>query len=94
MATRGRKPGFTMSDEHRSKISFTQIINRLNRVALGKEKMDSVEAQVALGLIRKGLPDLASQELQVTEQAPFALIPNEISDVDTWQDTFKPKVEH
>ena len=59
---RGRKPGFVMTDEHRSKIANSQILNRLIACAEGKIEMTPTEASVALGLMRKVMPDMATVE--------------------------------
>lgn len=52
-----------MSEEHRTKISNSKILNRLIACAEGEVELTSVQAQVALGLLRKVMPDLASTEL-------------------------------
>lgn len=51
-----------MSDEHRVKIANSNILNRLIKAALGEVEMSSVQAQIALGLMKKVMPDLASVE--------------------------------
>lgn len=70
MAKRGRKPGFKMTDEHRAKIANSQILKRLIEAAEGKVEMTSVQATVALGLLRKVMPDLASLQHQGDEESP------------------------
>jgi hypothetical protein len=60
MAERGRKPGFVMSDEHRVKIQNSNILNRLIACAEGDVELTSTQATVALGLMKKVLPDLTS----------------------------------
>jgi hypothetical protein len=65
VSTRGRKPGFIMSDEHRTKISNSKILNRLVAFAEGDEsvQMDSTRASVAMGLLNKVMPNLQATDL-------------------------------
>ena len=58
MAKRGITAGFVMSDEHRSKIANSQILNRLIAAANGEIEMTSTQASIGLGLMKKVLPDL------------------------------------
>ena len=44
----------------------------------------------ALGLLRKVWPDIASQELKIEGETPFAVIPSESPSVEAWSDQFKP----
>lgn len=59
---RGRKPGFHMSDEHRTKIANSQILKCLLEHVTGKREMSSTQVSAGLGLLRKVMPDLASVE--------------------------------
>ena len=77
----------------REKIRTSQITNRLIAFVNGSVEMTPHQVTAALGLLRKVLPDLASQELTITEQSPFALIPEQMQDVTAWQDTFSPKAK-
>jgi hypothetical protein len=63
MAARGRQPGFVMSDHHRTKIANSQILKRLIECAEGEVEMSSTQATVALGLLRKVMPDLQSTQI-------------------------------
>jgi len=65
MARRGRSPGFQMSDEHRSKIKAAQILNALQEHVLDKRKMGATQVAAGLGLLRKVMPDLSSEDLNV-----------------------------
>lgn len=65
---RGRTPGFHMTEEHRSKIRNSQILNRLISCALGEVTMDPTQASVGMGLIRKYLPDLQTTTHQGDEE--------------------------
>lgn len=86
MATRGRKPGFVMPEEHRLKISKSNILSRLIKCAEGEIEMSSVQANVALGLMRKVMPDLASVEHSGEVETSYAIrspLPDATSD--EWQ---------
>lgn len=65
-SARGRKPGFVMSDEHRTKIANSQILNRLIAAANGEVEMTSTQATIGLGLLKKVLPDLQSVDNKVS----------------------------
>jgi hypothetical protein len=60
MAQRGRKPGFTMSNEHRVKIQNSNILNALIEHVEGAREMSPTQVSAGLGLLRKVLPDLAA----------------------------------
>lgn len=60
---RGRKPGFVMSDEHRSKIANAQVINRLLAHFSGEVELSKSQVDVGLALLKKVLPDLSSVAL-------------------------------
>ena len=92
---RKREP-MLMSDEHRNRIGKSNILARLMKFSMGEIEMSPHQVTAALGLLRKVLPDLASQELKVTDATPFAVIPEQIQDVSEWQDRFTPvtKTEH
>jgi len=62
-AQRGRTAGFVMGPEHRTKIAKSKILNRLISCAEGEIEMTQVQATVALGLMKKVMPDLTSTEL-------------------------------
>lgn len=66
--TRGRKPGFVMPEEHRTKIRNSKILNRLIDYVEGKEGVHMEPAQVTagLGLLRKVMPDLSQSDATVT----------------------------
>lgn len=60
MAGRGRKPGFTMSHEHRVKIQNSNILNALIEHVEGIREMSPSQVTAGLGLLRKVMPDLAA----------------------------------
>lgn len=59
---RGRRPGFVMSDEHRTKIANSQILKCLLDHVSGKRDMSATQVSAGLGLLRKVMPDLAAVE--------------------------------
>ena len=61
--TKGRKPGFRMSDEHRVKIQNSNILNSLIEHVEGKREMSATQVSAGLGLLKKVLPDLSSVEM-------------------------------
>jgi len=58
--SRGRKPGFQMTDEHRVKIKNSNILNALIEHVEGKREMGATQVSAGLGLLRKVMPDLAA----------------------------------
>lgn len=73
MATRGRKPGFKMPEEHRTKIANSKILNRLINHAEGKEDMKPTEIQAALGLLDRVMPKLQATTLSGDEDRPVVI---------------------
>lgn len=73
MASRGRAPGFRMTEEHRSKIATTQILNALCGHAIGKRKMSATQVTAGLGLLKKVLPDLATTTLAGDPDNPLVV---------------------
>jgi len=63
MTSRGRQPGFRMSDEHRTKIANSQILKCLIEHATGQREMSASQVTAGLGLMKKVLPDLVAAEL-------------------------------
>lgn len=63
--SRGRKPGFVMSDEHRVKIQNSNILNALVEHVEGRREMSATQVSAGLGLLRKVMPDLSSTEAAV-----------------------------
>ena len=74
MAERGRPPGFRMTEEHRTKIANSQILNRLIKCAEGEIEMTAVQASVGLGLLKKALPDLTSTTISGDEESPLRTV--------------------
>ena len=72
--SRGRKPGFKMSEEHRTKIANSQILNVLIKHALGEIQLDPSQASTGLGLMRKVLPDLSAVTIGGDEENPLNVV--------------------
>lgn len=60
MSTRGRQPGFTMSNEHRVKIQNSNILNALIEHATGRREMSSTQVTAGIALLKKIMPDLSA----------------------------------
>lgn len=92
MATRGRRKGFKMTEEHRHKIKASNILNRLEKFVMGVDGVEMAPHAVtaALGLLRKVMPDLASIEQRIENVQPFAVLPSEIESVEVWEKENKP----
>jgi hypothetical protein len=58
----GRKPGFKMTDEHRSKIANSQVLNRLIDHVTGAPILEPSQVTAAVALLKKVMPDLQSVE--------------------------------
>ena len=51
-----------MTEEHRSKIAKSQILNALVEHATGKREMSATQVTAGIALLKKVLPDLQSIE--------------------------------
>lgn len=58
----GRKPGFKMTDEHRSKIANSQVLNRLIDHVTGAPILEPSQVTAAVALLKKVMPDMQSVE--------------------------------
>jgi hypothetical protein len=83
---RGRKPGFVMSDEHRTKIANSQILKCLVEHVEGKREMSATQVSAGLGLLKKVMPDLSSAE-NTTEVVHryVARLPAKAKSTEEWQ---------
>jgi hypothetical protein len=73
MSERGRKPGFTMSNEHRVKIQNSNILNALIEHVEGRREMSATQVSAGLGLLKKSMPDLSSVTLSGDAENPLEL---------------------
>lgn len=80
--TRGRKPGFHMSEEHRVKIKNSNILNALIEHVDGKREMSGSQVTAGLGLLKKVMPDLSAMELDhgVQQDNPLASMLQQIAE--------------
>jgi hypothetical protein len=84
--TRGRKPGFHMSDAHRVKIQNSNILNALIEHIEGIREMSATQVSAGLGLLRKVLPDLSQAEIKSEVVHRYvARLPEKVKSVDQWQ---------
>lgn len=71
--SRGREPGFVMSDAHRVKIQKSNVLNALLEHVEGKREMSATQVTAGLGLLRKCLPDLSNVTVTGDEKNPLAI---------------------
>lgn len=69
--TRGRKPGFRMSEEHRVKIQNSNILNALIEHVEGKRDMSATQVSAGVALLKKVLPDVSQVTVQGDEENPL-----------------------
>lgn len=72
--TRGRKPGFRMSEEHRVKIQNSNILNALIEHVEGKRDMSATQVSAGVALLKKVLPDVSQVTVQGDEESPLQLV--------------------
>lgn len=90
--SRGRKPGFKMTDEHRAKIQNSNILNALIEHVEGKREMSPSQVSAGLGLLRKVMPDLSSAEIKSESTVRYvARMPAKANDSATWQQQHSPQ---
>lgn len=63
-----------ISEEHRSKIQTSQLINRLTALVNGSVEMPPHAVTAALGLLRKTVPDLSSVEMSGESGGPIEIV--------------------
>lgn len=63
-----------MTDEHRTKIKNSQILNNLIECAEGKRELSSTQASVGIALLRKVMPDLSSTTISGDEENPLQVV--------------------
>jgi len=66
MAARGRKAGFQMGAEHRTKIANSKVLKHLIEHAEGEREMTSTQVSAALGLLDRVMPKLAATTIEGT----------------------------
>lgn len=65
--------GVRLTDEHRTKIQKSKILNRLIGHAEGTEEMTATQVTAALGLLKKALPDLQAVQISGDKENPLEL---------------------
>lgn len=95
MATRGRKPGFKMPEEHRAKIRITNILNALQEHVEGSRDMEATQITAAVALLRKVMPDLSAVDANVTAKHAVQVISDKPVSPDEWEARYskEPGVE-
>ncbi len=71
--SKGREPGFVMSEAHRVKIQKSNILNALIEHATGKRDMSATQVTAGLGLLKKCLPDLTSMQVSGDADNPLVV---------------------
>lgn len=84
MAAR-RNPVIT--DEHRSRIQTTQLINRLQANALGQLELSSIQQRSIEILLRKTVPDLSAVEHKGEVTSFVAVVPDVAASAEDWTNT-------
>lgn len=56
--------------EVRDKIQASQLVNRVNAIAMGEVEANPTQLNAALGLLRKVLPDLSNVQLSGDDENP------------------------
>lgn len=89
--SRGRKPGFEMSSEHRVKIQNSNILNALIEHIEGRRDMSATQVSAGLGLLRKVMPDLSSAEIKSETTVRYvARVPEKAANSESWQQKHSP----
>lgn len=73
-SSRGRPAGYRMTEEHRSKIRNSQILNALIEHAEGRREMSASQVAAGLGLLKKVLPDLNAVSLSGDDGRPMKMV--------------------
>ena len=91
-----KRYNLTQTEACRDKIQVSQLINRLQDHVFTGSEMSATQLRAAEILLDRKLPRMASQEVTVNTQTPFAYIPDIIQDDSAWQSRHKPttKTEH
>ena len=75
----------------RGTIKTSQLINRLQDNGLAdKEFLTAGQIQSIKIALDKSLPNLVSQEIAITDQHPFAVLPAVIPSETDWEEAFTP----
>lgn len=71
---RGRKGGFQMGSEHRTKIANSQVLKRLIGHAEGTVDMTATQVTAAISLLDRVMPKLSSVSFEGDPDNPIAIV--------------------
>jgi hypothetical protein len=80
----GRRKGFKMPEEHRSKLKVSQLLNRLQQCALGEISLPPDQVKCLEIALRKSLPDLSQVEVQSEVAHYVARLPTVAPSAAAW----------
>jgi hypothetical protein len=80
----GRRKGFKMPEEHRSKLKLSQLLNRLQACALGEISLPPDQVRCLEIALRKVLPDLSQTEVKADVATYVARLPEPATDAAAW----------
>lgn len=86
--SKGRRPGFVMTDEHRVKIQNSNVLNALVEHVEGKREMSSTQVTAGVALLKKVLPDLSQTEIKAeVEHRAVVRLPEPARTAEEWTPT-------
>ena len=89
-----KSPGGRYDREHqertRQKIADANVLTRLLKGFNGEVELTAHQVAIGLKLLDKLVPNLQSVEQEITQTAPFAVIPEQSKDKATWEKAFAP----
>jgi hypothetical protein len=92
-----KSPGGRYDREHqertRQKIADANVLTRLLKGFNGEVELTSHQVAIGLKLIDKLVPNLQSVEQEITQNAPFAVIPQPAKDAKTWESSLPAAVK-
>jgi hypothetical protein len=95
-----RGPKYSQQDQDRirQKLIDAKIIQGLIEAWHGKRELSANQLAIGLKTYDKLVPNLQSQQIEVTEAQPFCVLPAVMPDSKDWETAFqpssKPETEH
>jgi hypothetical protein len=80
----GRRKGFKMPEEHRHKLKVSNLLNRLQKCALGEITLPPDQLKALEICLRKVLPDLSQTEVKADVRTYVARLPEPAPDAAAW----------
>lgn len=74
----------------RAKIADAKVVERLVKGFMGEVELSNTQVAIGLKFMDKLVPNLQSVETEITQQAPFAVIPEQSKDKKAWESAFSP----